>query len=76
MPSATATKIPPIAAVTVKPVTTQTTVIPASQPASGGFPLPTLAIAGGVVIVPVAGGFMIRRWGIRKQNTALFRELD
>ena len=77
---ATATKTPTPAAVTVRPVTTQTTAIPAvSQPAPA-LPLLTIAIVGGVVVVLVvvlvAGGFLIRRRWIRRQNPALFRELD
>ena len=72
----TSTKIPAPAAVTARSETTQTTAIPAvSQPAPA-LPLLTLAIVGGVVVVLVAGGFLIRRWWIRRQNPALFRNYD
>ncbi|MFA4824939.1 MAG: PKD domain-containing protein [Methanoregula sp.] len=73
---ATATKTPTPVAVVVRSVTTQTTAIPAvSQPAPA-LPLLTLAIIGGVVVVLVAGGFLIRRWWIRRQNPTLFRDYD
>jgi PGF-pre-PGF domain-containing protein len=73
---ATATKTPTPAAVTVRPVTTQTTAIPAASQPAPALPLQTIAIVGGVVVVLVAGGFLIRRWWIRRQNPALFREND
>ena len=75
-PKTSVTKTPTPVVVTVRPVTTQTTAIPAvSQPAPA-LPLPTIAIAGGVVVVLIAGGFLIRRWWIRRQNPALFRRYD
>jgi PGF-pre-PGF domain-containing protein len=66
----------PTAAVTVRPVTTQTTAIPAASQPAPALPLPTMAIVGGIVVVLVAGGFLIRRWWIRRQNPALFRNYD
>jgi PGF-pre-PGF domain-containing protein len=73
---ATAAKTPIPAAVTVRPVTTQTTTIPAASQPAPALPLQTLAIVGGVVVVLVAGGFLIRRWWIRRQNPALFRDYE
>jgi len=75
-PTTSVTKTPTPAAVTVRPVTTQTTVIPAASQPAPALPLPTMAIVGGVVVVLVAGGFLIRRWWIRRQNPALFRDYD
>ncbi|MDO9325410.1 MAG: PGF-pre-PGF domain-containing protein, partial [Methanoregula sp.] len=59
------------------PVTVQTTVPPAavSQPASG-LPLATLALIGAGCVVLIGGGFLVRRWWIRRQNPALFRDYD
>jgi len=73
---ATAAKTPIPAAVTIRPETTQTTAIPAASQPAPALPLQTLAIVGGIVVVLVTGGFLIRRWWIRRQNPALFREND
>jgi hypothetical protein len=73
---ATATKNPAPATVAVRPVTTQTTAIPAPSQPAPALPLLTIAIAGGIIVVLVAGGFLIRRWWIRRQNPALFRNYD
>ncbi|MCK9581058.1 MAG: PGF-pre-PGF domain-containing protein [Methanoregula sp.] len=57
------------------PVVTQTTAAPV--PAHGqapDIPLPLIALAG--ILVIAAGGFVVRRWWIRRQNPALFQESD
>ncbi|MFA4859281.1 PGF-pre-PGF domain-containing protein [Methanoregula sp.] len=60
---------------TTAPVVRQTTAVPASPPPSG-VPLPAIA-AGAVIILVLAGAvFLIRRWWIRRQNPALFRNYD
>jgi len=71
-PSVTATDI-----ITSVPTKTQTPV-PATPAPEAGSGSPVLYYLAGVVIVVVlvAGGFLIRRWWIRRQNPALFRELD
>nr|WP_319376338.1 PGF-pre-PGF domain-containing protein [uncultured Methanoregula sp.] len=75
-PTTSGTKTPTPAAVTVRSVTKQTTAIPAASQPAPALPLPTMAIVGGIVVVLVAGGFLIRRWWIRRQNPALFRNYD
>ncbi len=66
---------PRAATVTQTPVVQQTTAAPApatSQPQ----PLPVTVIAISGLIILAAGGFIIRRWWIQRQNPALFREYD
>jgi PGF-pre-PGF domain-containing protein len=65
--------------VTRFPVAHQTTAAPAPVPepaASSGFPftIPVLAVTGCVGLI--GGGALVRRWWIRRQNPALFREYD
>lgn len=48
-----------------KPVTTQTSAVPASKPAPG-LPLTTIGIAGIVVVVLGSSVLLMRRWGIRR----------
>lgn len=64
------TTAPPVAS---EPVVVQTTAIPAPQP-TPAFPVAALVIIAGIVLA--GSGFLIRRWWIRKQNPALFREYD
>ena len=62
-----------------RPAMIQTTAVPASGagPAgSSGIPvIAMIAGIGGIVIVAV-GGFFARRWWLRRQNPALFKEYD
>ena len=68
-------KVPVIAAspVNTVPVTTRTTVPPVPLPPASGFPFATIVAAG---VMLIGGSYMIRRWWIRRQNPALFREYD
>ncbi|MCC7565207.1 MAG: PKD domain-containing protein [Methanomicrobiaceae archaeon] len=58
-----------------QPTAEQTTAAPAGDPAPD-LPLGTIAIVGGAALVLAAGGCMIRRWWIRRQNPALFMDYD
>jgi len=61
---------------TSAPVTTATTAAPVSGGGSSGIPIFTiLAGIGGIAVVAV-GAVLVRRWWIRRQNPALFREYD
>jgi PKD repeat protein len=59
------------------PVTTQTTAPPAT-PAKPAAPSPLLNLVLIIAAIGVlaGGGFMVRRWWIRRQNPELFREYD
>ena len=58
-----------------QPTATQTTAAPAGEPAPE-FPLGTGALAGGVILVLIGAGYLIRRWWIIRQNPALFKKYD
>ena len=58
-----------------QPTATQTTAAPAGD-AAPDFPLGTVALIAGAVLVLIGAGYLIRRWWIRRQNPALFRDYD
>ena len=60
---------------TAEPTAEQTTAVPAGD-TMPDFPLPTIAIVTGAVLVLAAGGYLVRRWWIRRQNPALFKDYD
>jgi len=70
-PTVTATTPP----ATAQPTVTQTTAAPAGGPAPE-FPVGTVAIIAGAVLVLAAGGYLVRRWWMRRQNPALFKDYD
>jgi len=74
--SATIPENPPVTAIAPqKPVTTTTTVPPVTTPKPAGpSPLATIVLGIAATGVSGAGGFLARRWWIRRQNMALFGE--
>lgn len=58
------------------PTPAQTTAPVVSTPPTGGIPLTTMVVAVVGIIIIVAGAFLVRRWWIRRQNPALFKELE
>ncbi|MDP3564999.1 MAG: PGF-pre-PGF domain-containing protein [Methanoregula sp.] len=58
------------------PVARETSAVPAPASPEPGFPFATagLVAVGGVGLI--GGGLLVRRWYIRRQNPALFREYD
>jgi hypothetical protein len=65
----------PAAAIVKAPVTTQTTVPPATTAKpSAPSPLLNLVLVIAAIGVLTGGGFMVRRWWVRRQNPALFEE--
>jgi len=68
-------QVPALAAVAKAPVTTQTTAPPATipQPAAPS-PLMNVVLVIAAIGILAGGGFMVRRWWIRRQNPTLFRE--
>jgi hypothetical protein len=67
----------PAAALVKTTVTTQTTAPPATAPQpSAPSPLLNLVLVIAAIGVLAGGGFIARRWWIRRQNPALFTEYD
>jgi PGF-pre-PGF domain-containing protein len=58
------------------PTPTQTIAPAPVTPPTTGMPLTTMVMAVVGIIIIVAGAFLVRRWWIRRQNPALFKELD
>lgn len=60
-----------------QPVIAQTTAPPpASASPESGFPFITAALVAVCGVGLIGGGMLVRRWWIRRQNPALFREYD
>jgi len=73
-PTVAATTEPTAAQTTARAVAEQTAAAPAAPVPD--FPLGTVALVGGVILVLIGAGYLIRRWWIRRQNPALFRDYD
>ena len=58
------------------PAQTRTIAPASSTPPSGVTPLITMVIAVVGIIIITVGAFLVRRWWIRRQNPALFRNYD
>jgi PGF-pre-PGF domain-containing protein len=59
------------------PALTTTTIAPTATPSNEpGFPYAAVAVIGAGCVVLIGGGWYVRRWWIRRQNPALFREYD
>jgi hypothetical protein len=64
-------------ATTRQPVVTHTTVPPATTPQpSAPSPILNVVLVIAAIGILAGGGFLARRWWIRRQNPALFREYD
>jgi hypothetical protein len=63
------------AIVTKAPVTTQTTAPTASYaPTAAQHPVVSVVLASAAIVFMGAGGFLARRWWLRRQNPALYEE--
>ncbi|NLB00540.1 MAG: PGF-pre-PGF domain-containing protein, partial [Methanomicrobiales archaeon] len=71
----TATAAETAAQTTIHPTETETTAVPVGE-AIPDFPLGTVALIGGAILVLAGAGYFVRRWWIRRQNPALFRDYD
>ncbi|MCT8336808.1 PGF-pre-PGF domain-containing protein [Methanoculleus sp. Afa-1] len=60
---------------TAEPTATETTAAPASGTAPE-FPLGTVALVGGAILVLAGAGYLVRRWWIIRQNPALFQKYN
>jgi len=58
------------------PVTTGTAAVPAGMTGSPGFPTLWIVVGMGGVVIMAVGACLVRRWWIRRQNPALFKEYD
>ncbi|WP_292728901.1 kelch repeat-containing protein [Methanoculleus sp.] len=67
-PTAAQTTSPAVA----EPTAEQTTAAPAAP--APDLPLGTIAIVAGAILVLAAGGYLVRRWWIQRQNPALFKD--
>jgi hypothetical protein len=54
----------------------QSIAVPAPVMPGTRFPLATIALIGTGCVVLLGSGWYVRRWWIRRQNPALFREYD
>ncbi len=62
--------------VTNAPITTTTTVPPVSPAPQNAFPLTTAIAVIGAGVIVIGGAVLTRRWWIRRQNPALFKDID
>lgn len=62
-------------AVTSHPVAPQTTVVPAPA-GSSGFPVTPVIVGIAAMVIVAVGIVVVRRWWVRRQNPALFRDYD
>jgi len=67
---------PPGQTVVQTPGMQATTTAPAISRPDTGFPLPAMALIIAGCVVLIGGGWYVRRWYIRRQNPALFRDYD
>lgn len=58
------------------PVARETSAVPAPAAPETGFPFITAALVAVCGVGLIGGGLLVRRWWIRRQNPALFREYD